>query len=103
MIKKYLIKPSPTDQVVGIMYFVEQARLKIGGNKSASFLIEFLFSEITGDTAKYPFHVGNGKIVYIYDAKDEGILRGMVESAMERLASEGWYVYRPKSLGRVMR
>lgn len=103
MIKKYLIKPSSTDQAVGMMHFVEQARLKIGGNKSATFIIEYLFNVITGEDATNVFHVGNGKIVYIYDGKSIDELNEMVEKAVEQLASEAWYIYRPKSLGRVMR
>ena len=103
MIKKYLVKPSPTDQAVGVMHFVEQARLKIGGNKSASFTIEYVFLKITGECAKDVFHVGNGKIMYVHDAKSVQELTDKVDAVMEELASEAWYVYRPKSLGRVMR
>jgi len=103
MIKKYLVKLSPTDQPVGVMHFMEQARLKVGGNKSATFTIEHVFKELCGEVAKNAFHIGNGKIVFIHDAKSVDDLQILVLQGIEKLASEGWYVYTTSNLGRVMR
>lgn len=103
MINKYLIKPRANEQGVGVMHFCEQGRLKIGGNKSATPLIEYLYNFILGVEAKDMFSVGNGKVVYIHDAKSTDELNLKMDTAMESLAGNGWYIYRPSSLGRIMR
>ena len=104
MILKFKVKPTPDSKDIGIMYFVEQNRVKVGSVKSEYLQVEFYCktfqeSQAKGSKIKTCKMIAN----YFYIQSVTGLKIENFNIVMEKIKALGHIVEPTETLGRTMR
>ena len=104
MILKFKVKPTPESKDIGIMYFVEQNRVKVGSVKGEYLQVEFYCKLFQGSQPKGT-KIKKEKMIadWYYIRTVEGLKIENFNIVIQKIKEQGHIVEPTETLGRTMR